>query len=187
LTPKELHSLVQNAVLTRWKIPSWLLPEARPPQKVGNPNAPTGVNTPRHSDSHEEWAHWLWRYPREAATCPGIHRGRDGISLASVRGMLLVMGHAPCGNGLASARNTFIMRATQLVATPGLYCHLVAELRLSVAATMRVTAPAPSENISIKDVARLFAADGVTIPQVSDAYEWGALVLRNIVGGIDAS
>jgi hypothetical protein len=74
-----------------------------------------------------------------------------------------------------------------LVATPGLYCHLVAELRLSIAEMMRVTAPAPSENISIKDVACLFAADGVTIPQVSDAHKWGTSVLWNLVGGVNVS
>jgi hypothetical protein len=112
----------------------------------------------------------LWRYLREAAMCPGIYRGRDGISLASVTGMLLVMGCAPHSNGLASMRNVFAMRATQLVATPGLYHHLVAELRLSIAVTTRVTAPAPSKNVSVKDMAHLFTADGVIIPQVSDAH-----------------
>jgi hypothetical protein len=182
LTPKELHSLVQNTMLTRWKIPSWV-----PPQKVGYPNAPTGVNRPRHSDSLEEWAHWLWRYPREAAMHPGIHRGRDGISPTSVREMLLAMGCAPHGNGLASVRNTFVMRAAQLVATLVLYCCLVAKLRLSIAVMMRVTAPAPSKNISIEDVAHLFVADKVTIPQVSDTHEWSTLVLQNLVGSIDAS
>jgi hypothetical protein len=116
--------------------------------------------------------------------CPGIHRGRDGISLASVRGMLLVMGCSPCSNGLVSTRNTFVMRAVQLVASPGPYHHLVAKLRLSIAATARVTALAPSENVSIEDVAHLFVADGVTIPQVSDTHEWGTLVLQNIVGGV---
>jgi hypothetical protein len=185
--PKELCSLVQNTALMRWKIPSWVPPEARLPQKVGNPDAPAGMNTPRHSDSPEEWVCWLWRYLREAAMCPGIHRGRDGISLASVRGMLLVMGCAPHGNGLASARNTFIMRAAQLVATPGLYCCLVAKLRLSIAAMTRATAPAPSKNVSIKDMAHLFTADGVTIPQVLDTHKWGTLVLWNIAGGIDVS
>jgi hypothetical protein len=183
--PKELCSPVQNTVLMRWKIPSWVPPEARPPQKVGNPNAPTGMNTPRHLDSPEEWACWLWRYLREAATHPGIHRGRDGISLALVRGMLLATGHAPCGNELASARNAFVMRAAQLVATPGLYHCLVAELRLSIAVMMRVTAPATSKNVSIKDMAHLFTVDGVTIPQVLDTHEWGTLVLQNIAGGVD--
>jgi hypothetical protein len=115
----------------------------------------------------------------------GIHRGRDGISLASVGGMLLVTGHAPHGNGLVSMRNVFVMRAAQLVETPGLYRHLVAKLRLSIAVMTRVTAPAPSKNVSIEDVACLFAADGVTIPQVSDAHEWGTSVLQNLVSSID--
>jgi hypothetical protein len=74
-------------------------------------------------------------------------------------------------------KNTFIMRAAQLVVTPGLYHHLVAKLRLCIAAMMRITAPAPSGNVSIKPVACLFAVDGVTIPQVSDVHEWGTSVL----------
>ena len=56
MVPKELRSPVQNIALMEWKIPSWMLPP-----KAGNPNAPTGVNTPRHSDSPKEWACWLWR------------------------------------------------------------------------------------------------------------------------------
>jgi hypothetical protein len=101
--------------------------------------------------------------------------------------MLLVMGCAPHSSGLVSARNMFVMRAAQLVVTPGLYCHLVAELRLSIVVTMRVTALAPSENVSVKDVACLFTVDGVTIPQVLDAHEWGTLVLSNTLSGVDAS
>jgi hypothetical protein len=182
MTPEELRSLVQNTALAKWKIPVWVLPP-----KVGNPNAFAGVNMPRHSDSPEEWARWLWRYPREAFTRPGIHRGGDGISLTSVRGMLLVTGRAPCGMGMARVRNAFILRAAQLVVTPGLYRRLVAELRLSIVMEVRVTVPAPSENISVEDVARLFAADGVTIPQVLDAYEWGNSVLQSMSSGVDAS
>jgi hypothetical protein len=72
MTPKELHSPVQNTVLAKWKIPAWVPPEARPPPKVGNPNAPAGVNMPRHSDSPEEWARWLWRYPREGLRALGF-------------------------------------------------------------------------------------------------------------------
>jgi len=35
------------------------------------------------------------------------------------------------------------------------------------------------DNITIEDVARLFTGDGITIPQISDVFEWGlrALVL----------
>jgi len=39
----------------------------------------------------EEWARWLWRYPREVAMHPGILRAHYGINLSSVRGMLMVM------------------------------------------------------------------------------------------------
>jgi hypothetical protein len=39
---------------------------------------------------------------------------------------------------MARVRNAFILRAAQLVATPGLYHHLVTELRLSIAMEVRV-------------------------------------------------
>jgi hypothetical protein len=70
--PKETRSLVQCKALTRWKIPTCVLAEARPTQRVGDPNAPAVVNTPWLADPPEEWARWLWRYPREAETRPGI-------------------------------------------------------------------------------------------------------------------
>jgi len=56
-----------------------------------------GINMPWTTDPPEEWARWLWRYPREAATHPGILRAHYGINLSSVRGMLMVTARALCG------------------------------------------------------------------------------------------
>jgi hypothetical protein len=53
---REARSPVQNAALLKWKIPGWVPAEARPPVKGGNKDAPVGVNTPRLTDSPEEWA-----------------------------------------------------------------------------------------------------------------------------------
>lgn len=100
--------------------------------------------------------------------------------------MLLVTGCAPHSSGMALVRNTFLLRAAHLLATLGLYCRLVAELRLSIAGP-RMTVPAPSKNISIEDVVRLFTVDGVTIPQVLDAHEWGVSVLQSILSSMDVS
>ena len=33
------------------------------------------------------------------------------------------------------------------------------------------------DNVTIEDVARFFAGDGITIPQISDTFEWGQMVL----------
>jgi hypothetical protein len=55
-TPRDARSPVQSAALLKWKTPSWVPAESRPPTKSGNPNAPAGVNTPRLTDPPEEWA-----------------------------------------------------------------------------------------------------------------------------------
>jgi len=44
-----------------------------------------------------------------------------------------------------------------------------------------------SDNITIEDVARLFAGDGITIPQISDAFEWGQTALAGWSAGSEAS
>jgi hypothetical protein len=129
----------------------------------------------------------MWRYPREAETRPGIQRGRDGMSLSSIRGLLLVTRRAPHGTGVLHERNAFMMRAAELMATLGRYRRMVKEMRLTIATIPRATMAQPSENVTIEDIARLFAADGVTIPQIVDAYEWGCSMLLNLVSGVDAS
>ena len=118
---KEMRSPVQNMALVKWKTPSWVPPEARPFVKANNLNVLARVNTPHLADSPEEWAHWLWRYPKEASSRPGVQRTAQGVNLLSVRGLLLVMGRAPHGNGFIHARTAFFTRAAQLVATLGLY------------------------------------------------------------------
>ena len=185
--PKEARSPVQNEALIKWKIPKWVPQESRPAARGVGPNTPAGINTPRLSDPPEEWARWIWRYPREADTRPGIHQGRDGISLSSIRGLLLVTGCAPRGNGVLRARNAFMIRAAELMATPGRYRGLVEAMHLNIAAQQRVTVAQPSDNVTIGDVAQLFAADGITIPQIMDGYEWGRATLQSMAHGADAS
>jgi hypothetical protein len=185
--PRENRSPMQNAALLKWKTPAWVPIEARPPVRGGDQNAPAGVNTPRLTDPAEDWARWMWRYPREAETRPGIRRGRDGMSLSSIRGLLLVTGRAPRGVGVIRERNTFMTRAAELMATPGRYRRLVEERRMTIAAIPRITTAQPSENVTVEDVAAMFAADGVTIAQVSDAFEWGRSMLLNLSNGVDAS
>jgi hypothetical protein len=78
-------------------------------------------------------------------------------------------------------------RAAELMAMPGRYRQLVEERRMTIATIPRVTTAQPSENDMVEDVAAMFAADGVTIAQVSDTFKWGHSMLLNLSNGIDAS
>ena len=109
LISREEESLLQEAALTKWRIPDWVPTEGCLSAKAGNPNAPAGVNTPQIMDSPEEWVRWMWRYPWELTTCPGICHARDGISLLSIQGMQMALGRAPQGAGAQYARHTFIL------------------------------------------------------------------------------
>jgi len=71
--------------------------------------------------------------------------------------------------------------------TPGLYRHLVDDLHLTIATTPHVTPAQMSDNITVEDMVRLFAGDGITIPQISDAFEWGQMALAGWSTGSDAS
>ena len=133
LISREERSPLQEAALMKWRIPDWVPMEGCSSAKAGDPNAPAGVNTPWMKDSPEEWARWMWRYPRELTTCPGICHGQDGISLSSIRGMQMALGRAPRGASVQCARHAFILRIAKLLATRGMYRQLVDQLRLTIA------------------------------------------------------
>jgi hypothetical protein len=79
------------------------------------------------------------------------------------------------------------MRAAELVATPGRYRRIVDESRLTIVSFPLVTTAQPSDNVTVEDVARMFAADGITILQVRDAHKWGQLALERLAVGMDAA
>ena len=87
LMSREERSPLQEAALMKWWVPT----EGRSSAKAGNPNAPARVNTPQMMDSPEEWVRWMWRYPRELTTRPGIcltvvrTRNADGIGEGTKR------------------------------------------------------------------------------------------------------
>ena len=141
--------------------------------KSRRPQCTCRVNTPQMKDSPAEWARWMWGYPRELTTRPGIHHARDGISLLSVQGMQMALGRAPRGASVQCARHVFILPIAELLATRGMYRQLVDQLRLTIASTSRMSVAQTMDNVTVEDVARVLAADGVTIPQARDAHEWG--------------
>ena len=179
--PNMAQSPIQNEVIAKWKTPAWV----QPANVRGNPNVPMGVNTPRLMDPPEEWARWLWRYPREVSHRPGIWRGNNSVALTSVQGLLLVMGCAPCGDGVQREQMVFFMRAAELLATPGLYRRLIGELCLNIETVPRLMAADLSVNMMVEDMAHLFAQDGITIQQVADVYEWAQTYLQTMSVGMD--
>jgi len=44
-----------------------------------------------------------------------------------------------------------------------------------------------SDNVTVKDMARLFTGDGITTPQISDAFKWGQMALAGWSMGSEAS
>jgi len=50
-----------------------------------------------------------------------------------------------------------------------------------------ITPAQMSDNITVEDVVRLFAGDGITIPQISDTFKWGQMALAGWSAGSDAS
>jgi len=109
-----------------------------------------GINTPWTTDTPKEWARWLWRYPREAAMCPGILRAHYRINLSSVRGMLMVTVRAPHGAIAHQTQSAFLICVAQLISTPGLYQRLIDDLHLTITTTPCVTLAQMSDNITIE-------------------------------------
>jgi len=75
----------------------------------------------------------------------------------------------------------------QLISTPGLYQHLIDKLCLTIAMTPCITLAQMLDNTTVENMVRLFTGDGITIPQISDAFEWGQTALAGWSAGSDAS
>jgi len=75
----------------------------------------------------------------------------------------------------------------QLILTPGLFQHLIDKLCLTVAMTPCITQAQMSDNTTVENVVRLFTGDGITIPQISNAFKWGQMALAGWSMGSDAS
>jgi hypothetical protein len=181
--PRENRSPMQNAALLKWKTPGWVPIEARPPVRGGDQNVPAGgehaqANRPSRGLGEmdvgiSQGSGDTPRYPsRKGRYVPLLDKG-------------ITIGNRACTP--LSRSNTFMTRAAELMATPGRYRRLVKERRLTIAAIPRIMTAQLSENVMVEDVAAMFAADGVTIAQVSDAFEWGRSMLLNLSNSIDAS
>ena len=88
-----------------------------------------------------------------------------------VRGMLMVTARAPCGAIAHQTRSASLIHMAQLILTPGLYWSLIDNLCLTIATTPHVTLAQMLDNTTVEDMVRLFAGDGITIPQISNAFK----------------
>jgi hypothetical protein len=138
------------------------------------------MEMPRQDVPVEEWAQWLWRYPQDLLSKPGITHDPSGISLASIRGYLLITGRVPHGEGHQRGQAVFIMRAIELALTPGLYRRTLASLDLTVAIGRSMDRYTNlTENTSVNNVVRFYAQQGISIDEVVDAHVWAERQLRH--------
>jgi len=94
---------------------------------------------------------------------------------------------APRGVTAHQTRSVFLICTAQLLSTPELYQCLVDELCLTIAMMPCITLAQLSDSVTIEDVARLFAGDGITIPQISNVFKWGQTALAGWSTGSEAS
>ncbi|KAF8227707.1 hypothetical protein L208DRAFT_1379662 [Tricholoma matsutake] len=66
------RSPLQSLALTRWRLPNWVPPDQRSPWATTRPADPSRMEMPRQDAPVEEWARWLWRYPQNLLSKPGI-------------------------------------------------------------------------------------------------------------------
>jgi len=182
------RSPLQSMGLTRWRLPEWVPSDQRSPWATTRPADPSRMEMPRQDAPIEEWARWLWRYPQNLLSKPGITHDPSGISLASIRGYLLITGRAPRGEGHQRGRAVFIMRAIELALTPGLYRQTLASLGLTVAVSRGMDRYMnPTENTSVNDVVRFYAQQGISIDEVVDAHVWAERQLRHYMQDDDVA
>jgi len=99
----------------------------------------------------------------------------------------MVTARAPCRAIAHRIWSAFLIHMAQLISTPGLYQCLVDDLCLTITMTPCITPAQMSDNITVEDVVRLFTGDGITIPQISNVFEWGQMALAGWSTGSDAS
>jgi len=115
LLAKEVWSPLQNAAPGQMEDTQLGASRGKATRETEWPEHTSRDKHPQTTDPPEEWARWLWRYPREVAMCPGIFRARYWINLSSVRGMLMVMVRAPHRVIAHHTQSAFLICVAQLI------------------------------------------------------------------------
>jgi hypothetical protein len=152
-----------------------LFPELPPPHDDGwQPHHAEDVrlNMPMLWDGPKMWAMWIDQHPDK---CPrGIVVMPDSrISMHGIHGMQLIKRRNPRPEAAEQQQTQYVFLATQLFTSPSAYWHALRQLHLTVVPGRSWTPYAGSiANLTIDDLMRFFAAQGVTEEQADDVFEY---------------
>jgi len=158
---------------TKPQLPLFL--ELPPPHADGwQPRHPEDVrlNMPKLWDTPEMWAMWIDQHPDKCLR--GIVVMPDGhISMCGIRGMQLIKRRNPRPEAVEQHQTRYLFLAAQLFMSPSAYWHALWRLHLTIAPG-RLWAPCacPIANLTIDDLVRFFAKQGVSEEQADDVFEY---------------
>jgi hypothetical protein len=130
------------------------------------------LSTPMMCDVPEMWAAWIDQHPDNRLQ--GIVIMPDGhVSMRSIRGMQLIKRRNPRPGVVNQQWTQYIFLATQLFASPSAYWEAIRQLRLTVANSgLWNPYDGSIENLTINDLARFFAMQGMTEEEANNVFEY---------------
>ncbi|KAH7917566.1 hypothetical protein BV22DRAFT_1135305, partial [Leucogyrophana mollusca] len=182
----------QKYAISKWTTPAWLKEQidknadqngaaskggktssSKKKTKESTAGAKTALAQPRLTASPEEWKKW---HEHHASPLRGVQLLHGGVvDIRAVRGRLLVANLAPELTREAGAserrRTIFHQRAAELITIPGFYREHVEVLGLNINATRTFRwYNGHLDNLTVADVARWLAENGVSLAEVDDAW-----------------
>jgi hypothetical protein len=130
------------------------------------------LDMPKLRDQPEVWAMWI---DQHLDKCPrGIVVTPDSrVSMRGICGMQLIKQCNPCPEVAEQQQTQYLFLAAQLFVSLSVYWHALQRLRLTVVPGPTWTPYAGSiANLTIDDLVRFFATQGVDEEQADDAFEY---------------
>jgi hypothetical protein len=130
------------------------------------------LDMPKLWDEPEVWAMWIDQHPDK---CPcGIVVMPDGrVLMHGIHGMQLIKWRNPCPEVAEQQRTQYVFLAAQLFASLSVYWHALQRLCLTVVPGRTWTPYASSiANLTVDDLVRFFAMQGVDEEQADNAFEY---------------
>lgn len=163
---------------TLGRIPVNNLTGNRPTRGLPKRSLKKSTKPPSRTAPLEQWLTYVSASPENIPY--GVKSDNAGrISVRSLRGRLTIAGRFPKVPNTSQmlARTKFLILASELFATPGLYSTTLQQSGVSVASRLQVNPFAGDlDTCTINDLARFFASQGVTVLAAEDAamyaYDW---------------
>jgi hypothetical protein len=152
-----------------------MFPELPPPHDDGwQPRHAEDVqfDMPKLRDEPKVWAMWI---DQHLDKCPcGIVDMPDGrVSMRGIRGMQLIKRRNPRPEVAEQQQTQYVFLAAQLFVSPSAYWHALRRLCLTIVPGRTWTPYAGSiANLTIDDLVRFFAVQGVTKEQADNVFEY---------------